>query len=48
MAPTSRRGQTATWQVTSTRCDQTYRHMSHGPILPMEEPGFLEKLFGRR
>ena len=27
--------------------DATYRYMSHGPILPMEEPGFLARLFGR-
>jgi hypothetical protein len=27
--------------------DPTYRYMSHGKILPMEEPGFLARLFGR-
>ena len=25
-----------------------YRHFSHGPILPMEQPGFIEKLLLRR
>ena len=25
-----------------------YRHISHGPILPMEQPGLLERLFSRR
>ncbi|WP_220474088.1 hypothetical protein [Aurantiacibacter xanthus] len=25
-----------------------YRHISHGPILPMDEPGLLERLFSRR
>ncbi len=25
-----------------------YRHISHGPILPMEQPSLLERLFSRR
>lgn len=28
--------------------DASLRYMTHGPILPMEEPGFLARLFGRR
>ena len=27
--------------------DATQRFMKHGPIQPMEQPGFLERLFGR-
>jgi hypothetical protein len=27
--------------------DPTLRYMKHGRILPMEEPGFLARLFGR-
>lgn len=26
----------------------TQRYMRYGPIRPMEEPGFLQRLFGRR
>lgn len=36
------------WSSPRPYSDPTYRHMSHGKILPMEEPGFLERLFGRR
>ncbi|MEN7537759.1 hypothetical protein [Aurantiacibacter flavus] len=25
-----------------------YRHFSHGPIQPMEQPGLFERLFSRR
>ncbi len=25
-----------------------YRHISHGPILPMQQPGLFERLFSRR
>ena len=27
--------------------DPTLRYMRHGRILPMEEPGFFARLFGR-
>lgn len=36
------------WLTPRARRDATYRHMSHGPILPMEEPSFIERLFSRR
>ncbi len=28
--------------------DMAFPQASHGPILPMEEPGFFARLFGRR
>ena len=28
--------------------DASLRYMTHGPIQPMEEPGFLARLFGAR
>ena len=36
------------WSSPRPFTDATYRTMSHGKILPMEEPGFFERLFGRR
>ena len=28
--------------------EPVYRHFSHGPILPMEQPSLLERFFSRR
>ena len=36
------------WIVPRSYSDPSFRAMTHGKILPMEEPGFLERLFGRR
>ena len=36
------------WSSPRPYRDPSYRTMSHGKILPMEEPGFFERLFGRR
>ncbi|WP_165853544.1 hypothetical protein [Aurantiacibacter aquimixticola] len=36
------------WSSPRFHNDPSIRSMSHGKILPMEEPGFLAKLFGRR
>ncbi len=36
------------WSAPRPYSDPTYRHMAHGPILPMEKPGFFARLFSRR
>ena len=28
--------------------DASIRYMTYGPVQPMEEPGLLQRLFGRR
>lgn len=35
------------WVVPRPHSDPSLRRMTHGPIRPMEEPGFLARLFGR-
>ena len=47
MAKIFRSSRPDSWSQPRPYRDATYRYMSHGPILPMEEPGFLAKLFGR-
>ena len=37
-----------TWTQPRPYRDPSLRYMQHGPIQPMEEPGFLTRLFGRR
>ena len=36
------------WTAPRPYTDTSMRYMSHGPIQPMYEPSFLERLFGRR
>jgi len=36
------------WISPRPHSDETLRYMSRGPIQPMEQPGFLEKIFGLR
>jgi len=35
------------WTSPRPHRDPSQRFLAHGPILPMEEPGFLARLFGR-
>ena len=35
------------WTMPRAYQDASLRYMKHGPILPMEEPGFLARLFRR-
>ena len=35
------------WIMPRPHRDASQRYMTHGPILPMEEPGFFARLFGR-
>jgi len=34
--------------VPQSNRDAVYRHLSHGPIIPLERPTLLERLFGWR
>ncbi len=36
------------WTMPRPYHDASMRYMKHGPILPMEEPGFFARLFGWR
>ncbi|MCP9222207.1 hypothetical protein MKP08_05540 [Erythrobacter sp. LQ02-29] len=36
------------WTSPRAYTDASHRRMKHGPIRPMEEPGFLARLFGAR
>ena len=36
------------WTKPRPISDSSLRYQAHGKILPMEEPGFFERLFGRR
>jgi hypothetical protein len=35
------------WTMPRPYQDATLRHIKHGPIQPMERPGFFARLFGR-
>jgi hypothetical protein len=35
------------WVQPRPHQDASLRYLKHGPIQPMEEPGFLTRLFGR-
>lgn len=35
------------WTRPRPYTDASLRRMKHGPILPMEKPGFFARLFGR-
>ncbi|WP_202131751.1 hypothetical protein [Aurantiacibacter rhizosphaerae] len=47
MARLFRSSRPDSWSSPRSYSDATYRAMSHGKILPMEEPGFFAKLFNR-
>ncbi len=47
MARIFRSSRPDSWSSPRSYSDATYRAMSHGKILPMEEEGFFAKLFGR-
>ena len=36
------------WIQPRAHRDPSQRFMTHGPILPMEQPGFWQRLFGKR
>ena len=36
------------WVQPRPYTDASARYAKHGPILPMDEPSLLERLFGRR
>jgi len=36
------------WTMPRPHRDPSIRYMMHGPIQPMEEPGFLARLLGQR
>jgi hypothetical protein len=47
-SPTFRSSRPDGWTVPRPHRDASLRYMMHGPILPMEEPGFsLRDLFAR-
>ena len=48
MSKIFRSSRSDSWSNPRPYSDPSYRSMSHGKILPMEEPGFFERLFGRR
>ena len=36
------------WSQPRPHRDPSQRFMTHGPILPMEQPSFWQRLFGKR
>ena len=36
------------WVQPRAHRDASLRYMKHGPLLPMEEPGLLARMFGAR
>jgi len=48
MAGTFRSSRPDGWTIPFSHRDPTYRHMSHGPIVPLEKPTLFERLLGRR
>lgn len=36
------------WNSPRPYSDASTRYMKHGPILPMDEPGFFSRIFGWR
>lgn len=36
------------WIKPKSYSDASLRYQTHGKILPMEEPGFFARMFGRR
>ncbi|APE27829.1 hypothetical protein [Aurantiacibacter gangjinensis] len=47
MARIFRSSRPDSWSSPRFHKDPTMRTMSHGKILPMEEPGFFQRIFGR-
>ena len=47
MARLFRSSRPDSWSSPRAYSDATYRAMSHGKILPMEEPSFFARLFNR-
>ena len=43
-----RSSQPDAWTKSRPQRDPSQRFMTHGPILPMEQPGFWRRLFGAR
>lgn len=48
MARMFRSSRSDNWTLPHSHRDATYRHMSHGPIIPLERPTLLERLLGWR
>jgi len=46
--PTYHRSRPDNWTLPRPYSDATLRRMAHGPIQPMEQPGFFARLFGQR
>jgi len=46
-SPTFRSSRPDSWTMPRPHRDASLRYMTHGPILPMEEPSLLERLFRR-
>ena len=36
------------WTLPRPHSDASSRYRSHGPVLPMQEPSWFDRLFGRR
>jgi hypothetical protein len=43
-----RSSQPDAWVKPRPHRDASQRFMTYGPILPMEQPGFWQRLFGKR
>ena len=48
MARMFRDNRPAYWTLFQSNRDSAHPHMSHGPIIPLEQPTLLERLLGRR
>ena len=48
MARMFRSSRPAIWTPFQSSRDEAHPHMSHGPIIPLEQPTLLERLLGRR
>ncbi|WP_374408398.1 hypothetical protein [Pelagerythrobacter sp.] len=47
-SPTFRSSNPDGWSHPRPHRDASLRYMTHGPIQPMEQPGFFARLFGAR
>ncbi|WP_340588753.1 hypothetical protein [Erythrobacter alti] len=47
MSKIFRSGRPDGWNTPKPYSDASLRRMTHGKILPMEEPSFLDRLLGR-
>ena len=41
-------GNDRSWRLDRKPQDPSLRRLAHGPVQPMEEPGWIARLFGRR